>query len=69
MGLRKKDIIVTSLYKKLSTLVHRLKYPIFKIYLFAFKIKKINVKKVNYYILGSIEFETTPRSRFSFFFF
>jgi hypothetical protein len=27
------------------------------------------IKKVIYYILGSIEFETIPRSRFSFFFF
>ena len=40
MGVSKKGIIVTSKYRKMSTLVHRLKYPILKINWFAFKIKK-----------------------------
>ena len=39
MCVSKKCIIVASKYKKISTLVYKLKYPILKINWFAFKIK------------------------------
>ena len=44
MCVSKNNIIVASKYRKMFTLVHRLKYPIFKNNWFAFKIKNKGYK-------------------------
>ena len=77
MGGSKNGIIVASKYRKMSTLVHRLKYPILKINWFAKKkknFKKIKVKRVIYWYtqiqkLKWAQFHVHVLQLFFFFFF